>query len=624
MDFSVKRIDHSKQVVVAVGLLLLLATAAPGAQSPEEAFKSLFGEQIRNVSATSSFLDDVKLASEIIKAASTSKLPPELLTVMYNSAFDLASKSPGGYETAFDAMARLAGAVPAQEIKCRQKTLGLLLERLRMAKSSSQRQDSARRYIDALMKTAKLLSEAGNLDSAVTYSRKALALAVNFKLSSVSDIRSRNSRLLSLRSAAKRRELLEKKIKADPADDSSRKKLIEIYLVDLDDPASAGKLLNADSDEMLRTYVALAAKPADQLETAALGELAQWYKQFADGAAGASKVAMLRRAEGYYAGFLKAYTEKDTKRLKASLGLVFVRKKLAELDQSPSGVEPARLVSISDAWPCSTSGLAFVWPGAMRSTSTMGGAVAAIARTGKPAARGKARLTRSGSMDLAGGAFVAAEAVNGKLLDACMKSNEFTVEALIKPDNITQSGPARIISFSQDGQDRNFTIGQEKSALVFRVRTVNSSDQNKTESLFKLTEGNWHHLVVTYRVETDESSGKTTGTFASYHNGREMASGTRNGGLLSGWKPMHLLFGDEYADKRDWEGQLNAIAIYTRAISTKEIAAKYKSLLAVYQKEKRSEKRTDRDTSKTKPPRKDDRRKSDRGRKHDRDDGRRR
>ena len=206
-------------------------------------------------------------------------------------------------------------------------------------------------------------------------------------------------------------------------------------------------------------------------------------------------------------------------------------------------------------------------------------------------------------MDLAGGAFVAAEAVNGKLLDACMKSNEFTVEALIKPDNITQSGPARIISFSQDGQDRNFTIGQEKSALVFRVRTVNSSDQNKTESLFKLTEGNWHHLVVTYRVETDEASGKTTGTFASYHNGREMASGTRNGGLLSGWKPMHLLFGDEYADKRDWEGQLNAIAIYTRAISTKEIAAKYKSLLAVYKKAKRSEKQTDRDTSKTKSSR---------------------
>ena len=623
MGFNVKKIDHSKQVVVAVGLLLLLAAAAPAAQNPEEAFKSLFGEQIRDVSATSSFLDDVKLAGEIIKAASTSELPPELLTVMYNSAFDLASKSPGGYETAFDAMARLAGAVPAQEIKCRQKTLGLLLERLRMAKSSSQRQDSARRYIDALMKTAKLLSEAGNLDSAVTYSRKALVLAVNFKLSSVSDIRSQNSHLLSLRIAAKRRELLEKKLKTDPADDASRKKLIEIYLVDLDDPAAAGKLLNADSDEMLRTYVALAAKPADQLETAALGELAQWYNQFADGAAGASKVAMLRRSEGYYAGFLEAYTEKDTKRLKASLGLLSVRKKLAELDQSPGAAEaPPRLVSISDAWPCSTSGLAFVWPGAMRARSIMGGAVAAIARAGKPAARGKARLTRSGSMDLAGGAFVAAEAVNGKLLDACMKSNEFTVEALIKPDNITQSGPARIISFSQDGQDRNFTIGQEKSALVFRVRTVSSSDQNQTESLFKLTEGNWHHLVVTYRVETDESSGKTTGTFASYHNGREMASGTRRGGRLSGWKPMHLLFGDEYADKRDWEGQLNAIAIYTRAISTKEIAAKYKSLLAVYRQEKESAKRTDPDTSRTKPPRRDDRRKSDRGRKHDRDDGR--
>ena len=613
MGFIVKRTGHSKPkpVVVAVGLLLLLLLAggASAAPSAEEAFKSLFGEQIRDVSATNSLLDDAKLAGEIIKAASSSELSAELLTVMYNSAFDLASKSPAGYETAFDAMARLARAVPAQEIKCRQKTLGLLLKGLQTAKSSSQRQDSARRYVDALMKTAKLLVKAGNLDSAVTYSRKALAVAVNFKLSSVSDIRSQNSHLLSLRSAAKRRELLAKKVKDDPADDASRKKLIEIYLVDLDDPAAAGKLLNADSDEMLRTYVALAAKPADQLEPAALGELAQWYKQFGDVAVGAPKVAMLRRAEGYYAGFLEAYTEKDTKRLKASLDLVFVRKKLAELDQSPSGAEPARLVSISDAWPCSTSQLVFVWPGAMQAASTMGGAVAAIARAGKPVARGKAHLTKSGSMDLAGGAFIADEAVNGKLLDACGKSNEFTIEALIKPDNLIQSGPARIISFSQNGQDRNFTVGQEKSTLVFRFRTISSSDQNKTMMLFKLSEGEWHHMVITYRVETDESSGKTTGAFASYLNGSAMASGTRSGGLLSGWKPMHLLFGDEYTEQRDWQGQLNAIAIYTRAISPKEIAAKYKALLAVYKQEKQSVKRTDPDTSKTKLPRKGDSRK---------------
>ena len=605
-----KRIDHSKPVAIAGGLLLLLlAAGAPADENAEKAFKSLFGEQIRDVSETSSFLDDAKLAGEIVQAASSSKLPPDLLTVMYNTAFELASKSPAGHETAFEAMGLLAGAVPAQEIKCRQKTLGLLLRRLQMAKSSSRRRDSARRYVDALMKTAKLLAEAGNLDSAVTYSRKALSVAVSFKLPSTSDIRAQNSRLLSLRSAAKRRELLEKKIKADPADDASRKKLIEIYLVDLDDPAAAGKLLNADSDEMLRTYVALAAKPADQLETTALGELARWYKQFADGAAGASKVAMLRRAEGYCVGFLEAYTEKDTKRLKASLDLVFVRKKLAELDQSPSGAEPARLVSISDAWPCSTSQLVFVWPGSMRATSTMGGAVTAIARAGEPVARGKARITKAGVMDLANGAFLADEAVNDKLLDACRKSNEFTVEAMIKPDNLTQSGPARIISFSRDGQARNFTVGQENSALLFSVSTVSSSDQNKTESLFKLSEEKWHHVVITYRLEKDDSSGKTAGVFASYLNGREMASGKRSGGLLSGWKPMHLLFGDEYADKRDWHGQLNAIAIYTRVISPKEIAAKYKALLAVYKQEKRSEKRTVSDTSSVK---------SSRGSSHDR------
>ena len=255
MGLTMKRINRVKPVAAVCGLLLLLSSDAPAAESPEDAFKSLFGQQIRKVSATSTFTDDVKLAAEIVEVASSNKLSDELLTVMYNTAFGLASRSASGHATAFEAMDRLAGSVPAQEIKCRQKTLPLHVRRLQKARTLSRRQAAAGPYVGALMKIAKLQSESGNLDSAVTYARKALAVAIGFKLPNTSRIRAESSRLLSLRSARKRRELLEKKLKSDPSDNASRKKLVEIHLVDLDDPAGAAKLLNADSDELCLGYL---------------------------------------------------------------------------------------------------------------------------------------------------------------------------------------------------------------------------------------------------------------------------------------------------------------------------------------------------------------------------------
>lgn len=54
---------------------------------------------------------------------------------------------------------------------------------------------------------------------------------------------------------------------------------------------------------------------------------------------------------------------------------------------------------------------------------------------------------------------------------AVMQANAFTAIARVVPQNILQTGPARIVSFSVDTQHRNFDLGQEGRSLVFRVRT---------------------------------------------------------------------------------------------------------------------------------------------------------
>jgi len=557
-----KKISKSTFAGLVATVVLLAVGNMHAAENAEQTFKSLFGDQMRKVASTSKLADDLALARQIVTAAGENKLPADLLTVMYNAAFGLAAKAPDGYAVASEAMRLLGKSVPAQEIKARQNMLDLMLKRLRIARTLAQRQAKARPYVYALMKLAGLLEKSGQIDLALTYSRKALMTAISFKLSDATEIRAENTRLTILRAAVKRRELLEKKLKTDPADAETRKKLIDLHLINLDDPAAASKLFTADSDELLRTYVSLAMKPVDQIETATLGELAKWYVQLADGVlAKTSKVAMLRRAEGFSLRFMDVYTEKDTKRLKVAIGLASIRRKLTALGQGAGPGTVAR-PTFSGRWPGSTTGLVFVW---RDSTSSI-----------KLTPRGKANITKGKAMSLTQGAFIAAPSVNAKLLAACRKSNAFTIEAMIKPGNLSQGGPARIISFSQDGHVRNFTLGQDANKLVIRLRTVSTSDQNTTLVLFKMREAKWHHVVVTYRMVKD-AKGKTRGVYTAYVNGRAATTGSKKGGKLSGWTPMHLLFGDEFAEKRDWGGQLKGIAIYSRAISAEEITAKAKA-----------------------------------------------
>lgn len=51
------------------------------------------------------------------------------------------------------------------------------------------------------------------------------------------------------------------------------------------------------------------------------------------------------------------------------------------------------------------------------------------------------------------------------------ESGSFSVLARVRTDNVSQAGPARIVTYSIDQYHRNFDLGQEGRAFVFRVRT---------------------------------------------------------------------------------------------------------------------------------------------------------
>jgi hypothetical protein len=187
--------------------------------------------------------------------------------------------------------------------------------------------------------------------------------------------------------------------------------------------------------------------------------------------------------------------------------------------------------------------------------------------------RGRARLDHDYAMVLTGGSYLADEADND-LLAAFRKSNQLTLEALFRPDRLDQTGPARIVTFSSSAYSRNFTLGQERDKLIFRLRTPSTGENgyNPETTLCPIPAGSPVHVVVTYRP------GRLTG----YIDGKEVYRGESVQGDFSNWAPHHLLFGDEFDGNRQWAGTLEGVAIYNRALEPSEVqrnAAGYRTLL---------------------------------------------
>lgn len=80
-------------------------------------------------------------------------------------------------------------------------------------------------------------------------------------------------------------------------------------------------------------------------------------------------------------------------------------------------------------------------------------------------------------------------------------TSQFTLGVVIAPANLTQTGPARIISISGDPFHRNLTLGQDGTDLIIRLRTPVTGQNGQLPelsipNLFMDTTS--HHLIITY------------------------------------------------------------------------------------------------------------------------------
>jgi hypothetical protein len=234
---------------------------------------------------------------------------------------------------------------------------------------------------------------------------------------------------------------------------------------------------------------------------------------------------------------------------------VFLAQSNLANNDAPSSNAPNPVTGNAGSWPSDQRGLAFLFDTADKPNTVAG-------RAYPIHERGRARLNHDFAMVLTGGSFQADEAAEN-LIAACRKSNQLSVEAIVRPDRLDQAGPARIITLSSSAGSRDFTLGQERDKLIFRLRTPKTGENgyNPEITLCPISAGIPSHVVVTYRP----------GLLAAYVNGKEVYHGESVQGDFSNWSPHHLLFGDEFDGQRDWAGTLEGVAIYNRALEPSEV-----------------------------------------------------
>lgn len=160
-----------------------------------------------------------------------------------------------------------------------------------------------------------------------------------------------------------------------------------------------------------------------------------------------------------------------------------------------------------------------------------------------------------------------------KLVNAARMSNELSIEAWIKPANLTQTGPACAICFG-DATNNNFMLGQGRPSLPnadlieARLRTT-ATDDGGNPGL--LTPNGTLSTTLTHIIFTRDAGGRTR----IYVNGQKRTERLISGDFSNWDQSFRLALGNDLAGNSPWLGEYHLVAIYNRALTQTDVWRNY-------------------------------------------------
>lgn len=177
---------------------------------------------------------------------------------------------------------------------------------------------------------------------------------------------------------------------------------------------------------------------------------------------------------------------------------------------------------------------------------------------------------RSGRMIVSSSVNIASDGPAKKIIAAARETNEITVEAWLKPLEVQQAGPARIVTLSKDTSQRDMTLGQDKGRFDVRLRT-SSTDANgmpSTSGPENSVTTNLTHVVFTR---------STDGTSQLFMDVKSIATKQVAGDFSNWGEEYRLSIANELTGDRPWLGELAFVAVYSRALSAEEVDQNFRA-----------------------------------------------
>lgn len=189
-------------------------------------------------------------------------------------------------------------------------------------------------------------------------------------------------------------------------------------------------------------------------------------------------------------------------------------------------------------------------------------------------------LSLSGSYEWVGGWGVAfsdgkaqgSTSASAKLYNRILATGEFSVEAWVAPGNVTQDGPARIVTYSGGPGARNLMLGQTLYDYDSFVRSDATGPAGEprlsTPDADEVLQATLQHVVLNY----DPVNGRRI-----FVNGNLVSTADPvPGGLLNEWDDTYALaIGSEVDNSNRWAGTVRLLAIHNRALTEAQIQQNY-------------------------------------------------
>ncbi len=331
-------------------------------------FQERFGQELANVrTARDPGAAAVALVAKILNAARVQGIDDAYRILLYMKAMELGLVDPRGYETVVTAATFLAALAPEKADICNDTIINIRQAQFAAAARGDEKLRLGVGLFDALTASAAGKAEAGNLQDAMHRYQQAYTVAKSINHPGAIDAEEQLAVLAERSRVAVHVSQLANQMKTDPDNHLAGDQMLLVQLVDCDNPADAAKYLREDTDASLRKYVPAAAKGIDAAPELACIEMAEWYRRLAadSAATNSAKLAMLRRADGYYRRFLALHTAEDPQRAEINQAAWKVRAEIDHLSVPTVGppwndclrlADPVR-DALSGTWQKTESGL---------------------------------------------------------------------------------------------------------------------------------------------------------------------------------------------------------------------------------------------------------------------------